>query len=57
MDEPRNEPPPKRMPRVRKIPRSPAQIEASRKNGAKSVGALSPETKRICSMNACKDGL
>jgi hypothetical protein len=45
------------MPRVQKIPRSPAQIEASRKNGAKSHGALSPETRKICSRNSFKTGL
>ena len=36
---------------------SPAQIESSRKNGAKGRGALSAETKQRSSQNARKWGL
>jgi hypothetical protein len=34
-----------------------AQINANRENGKLSHGALSPETKQKCSMNALKHGL
>ena len=37
--------------------RTPSQIDASRKNGAKSRGPLTPETKAISSANSLKHGL
>ena len=37
--------------------RTPAQIEASRANGAKSQGPITPEGKQISSQNAVKHGL
>ena len=38
-------------------PRSPAQIEASRRNGARSRGPISPEGKARASRNALRHGL
>src|SRR4051795_11116675 len=37
--------------------RSPAQIEASRRNGARSKGPVTPEGKERASRNALKHGL
>ena len=37
--------------------RTPAQIEASRRNGARSKGPTSPEGKQRASRNALKHGL
>jgi hypothetical protein len=54
MDESRKKPRSKH--RVQKTTRSPAQREASRKNGACSRGPKSPETKRTSSMNSLKFG-
>ena len=38
-------------------PRTPAQIEASRRNGSRSHGPLTPEGKARASRNAVKHGL
>jgi hypothetical protein len=38
-------------------PRSPAQIEAARRNGARSGGPVSAEGKACASRNALKHGL
>src|SRR3954465_11802871 len=38
-------------------PRPPAQLEASRRNGARSKGPVSPEGKQRTSRNALKHGL
>jgi hypothetical protein len=54
MADPKKEPQPKR--RVQKTTRSPAQREASRKNGACSRGPKSPETKKRSSLNSLKCG-
>ena len=45
------------MPAIAPRPRSPAQIEASRRNGARSRGPVTPEGKAKASRNALKHGL
>jgi len=45
------------MPATAPRPRSPAQIEAGRRNGARSRGPVTLEGKARCSRNALKHGL